>query len=110
MIRHVEVFIPKGVDFLSLDAQPRMICVECEFATCFTCKVPWHAGQTCPQYQSLLNDGESAEYIRKYCKKCPRSGCGAPSKKFKLCHEMICASGRPRTCLNRIDMVADLDK
>jgi hypothetical protein len=71
-----------------------MMCTKCGFASCFTCRIPWHENQTCAQYQFLLNDGESEEYKRKYCKKCPRSGCGAPTKKYKACHEMDCANGK----------------
>lgn len=67
-----------------------MVCDKCRFTSCFTCKVPWHENQTCAQYQFLQMDGESKEYIKRYCKKCPRSGCGAPTKKNKACHEMSC--------------------
>lgn len=67
-----------------------MVCDKCKFASCFACKVPWHENQTCAQYQFLQTDGESEEYIKKYCKKCPRSGCGAPTKKIKACHEILC--------------------
>ena len=81
---HIDAFLP--------DSQPKMVCTKCSFASCFTCKIPWHEGQTCAQYQFLLNDGVSEEYKRKYCKKCPRSGCGAPTKKYKACHEMDCAN------------------
>lgn len=71
-----------------------MICDKCSFASCYTCKIPWHEDQTCAQHQFLLNDGETEEYKRKYCKKCPRSGCGAPTKKYKSCHEMECANSK----------------
>jgi IBR domain, a half RING-finger domain len=110
MIRYVEVFVPKQLTSRPQDGQPKMICAdaECNFATCFTCKVPWHEGQTCSQYQSLLHDGKSADYIRMYCKKCPRSGCGAPSTKYKRCHELVCANGRPPQYLTWIGMIANL--
>lgn len=71
-----------------------MVCDKCKFASCFACKVPWHENQTCAQYQFLQTDGESEEYIKKYCKKCPRSGCGAPAKKIKACHEIHCENSK----------------
>ena len=71
-----------------------MICDKCSFASCYKCKIPWHEDQTCAQHQFLLNDGETEEYKRKYCKKCPRSGCGAPTKKYKSFHEMECANSK----------------
>ncbi|KAF7512029.1 hypothetical protein GJ744_002742 [Endocarpon pusillum] len=75
-------------------SQPKMICTRCQFASCFTCKIPWHENRTCAQNAFLLTDWGSEEYKLKYCKKCPRSGCGAPTKKYKACHEMDCANGQ----------------
>jgi hypothetical protein len=98
---HWELFVPNRADSYLSDSQPKMICTKCKLASCFTCKTRWHKNQTCAQYQSLLNDGESEEYIGKYCKKCPRSACGAPTKKYKACHEMSCANGEFRNSLNQ---------
>lgn len=34
--------------------QPKVVCVQCGHATCFTHGVPWHEGKTCKQYDWTL--------------------------------------------------------
>lgn len=34
--------------------QPKVICVQCGYATCFNHSVPWHEGKSCKQYDRTL--------------------------------------------------------
>ncbi|KAF3931204.1 hypothetical protein ABW19_dt0207121 [Dactylella cylindrospora] len=70
------------------DAQPRVICAECDFHHCFSCRVPWHSGMTCIQYQASKQNSESETYIQKISKRCPARGCGVPIEKQERCLEV----------------------
>lgn len=36
-------------------SSPRMVCRLCQFASCVTCRIPWHEGKTCGEYSAALS-------------------------------------------------------
>ncbi|KAK6514481.1 hypothetical protein TWF281_004681 [Arthrobotrys megalospora] len=70
------------------DTQPRIICSECDTHHCYTCRVIWHRGETCAQYQSNLATSQSEALILKTTKRCPARGCGVPIEKREACLEV----------------------
>ncbi|EPS41376.1 hypothetical protein H072_4727 [Dactylellina haptotyla CBS 200.50] len=70
------------------DSQPRIICSECDTHHCYTCRVEWHSGQTCEQYQANLAISQSEALILKTTKRCPARGCGYPIEKREACLEV----------------------
>ncbi|KAK6360827.1 hypothetical protein TWF730_006948 [Orbilia blumenaviensis] len=70
------------------DTQPRIICSECDTHHCYSCRVIWHRGETCAQYQANLATSQSEALILKTTKKCPARGCGVPIEKQKACLEV----------------------
>ncbi|KAJ6256529.1 Cullin-9 [Drechslerella dactyloides] len=70
------------------DSQPRIICSECDTHSCFTCRVVWHRGQSCAEYQASLAISQSEALILKTTKRCPKRGCGVPIEKREACLEV----------------------
>ncbi|RVD89152.1 uncharacterized protein DFL_000171 [Arthrobotrys flagrans] len=70
------------------DSQPRIICSECDTHHCYTCRVIWHRGETCAQYQANLATSQSEALILKTTKRCPARGCGVPIEKREACLEV----------------------
>ncbi|EWC48493.1 hypothetical protein DRE_07744 [Drechslerella stenobrocha 248] len=70
------------------DTQPRIICSECDTHHCFTCRVVWHRGQSCAEYQAGLAISQSEALILKTTKRCPKRGCGIPIEKREACLEV----------------------
>ncbi|KAK6329882.1 hypothetical protein TWF718_003308 [Orbilia javanica] len=70
------------------DSQPRIICSECDTHHCYSCRVIWHRGETCAQYQSSLATSQSEALILKTTKRCPARGCGVPIEKREACLEV----------------------
>ncbi|KAF3917164.1 Cullin-9 [Dactylellina cionopaga] len=75
------------------DSQPRIICSECDTHHCYTCRVEWHRGQTCAEYQAGLAISQSEALILKTTKRCPARGCGVPIEKREACLEVSHKSG-----------------
>lgn len=75
---------------------PIVTCRSCGSRTCFKHEVPWHAGQTCKQYEESSKSAAdnrrnielSAEVVRKICKSCP--GCKFDIQKSEGCDHMTC--------------------
>ncbi|KAK6498513.1 hypothetical protein TWF481_011101 [Arthrobotrys musiformis] len=70
------------------DSQPRIICSECDTHHCYTCRVVWHRGETCAEYQANLATSQSEALILKTTKRCPARGCGIPIEKREACLEV----------------------
>ncbi|KAF3142872.1 hypothetical protein TWF703_000376 [Orbilia oligospora] len=70
------------------DSQPRIICSECDTHHCYTCRVIWHRGETCAEYQANLATSQSEALILKTTKRCPARGCGIPIEKREACLEV----------------------
>ncbi|KAK6525468.1 hypothetical protein TWF694_005603 [Orbilia ellipsospora] len=75
------------------DSQPRIICSECDTHHCYSCRVEWHRGQTCAEYQAGLAISQSEAFILKTTKRCPARGCGVPIEKREACLEVSHRSG-----------------
>lgn len=72
---------------------PHVYCDECRFEMCFVHSMPWHAGQTCAQYDSLRAHGDpefqqTQDWIKKNTKPCP--GCKENIQKGEYCFHMTC--------------------
>eukprot|EP00004_Rigifila_ramosa_P006804 TRINITY_DN17728_c0_g1_i1.p2 TRINITY_DN17728_c0_g1~~TRINITY_DN17728_c0_g1_i1.p2 ORF type:complete len:259 (-),score=43.42 TRINITY_DN17728_c0_g1_i1:72-848(-) len=73
------------------DAAPIMRCHACKTATCFSCQIPWHAGETCEEYQIRVQqtqDAASLAEIEVSTKPCPK--CSARITKDGGCDHMKC--------------------
>ena len=71
------------------DTVPRWECQKCNASNCFNCRILWHEGLTCKQYQlKMENDPATLELLQKTTKKCP--GCGRRIEKRKFCKDMKC--------------------
>ncbi|TVY46806.1 E3 ubiquitin-protein ligase [Lachnellula occidentalis] len=81
------------------DANPLMVCNSCGFQTCTAHKLPWHAGQTCDEFdmdESQLERLEREEATAKLLAKeqskiCP--GCHQGVTKEEGCDHMMCRCG-----------------
>jgi hypothetical protein len=83
--------------------QPIMTCTTCKFKTCFTHQLPWHAGQTCDEYdeaivERLMQEEASMKLIGKISKICPTPSCGANIQKSAGCDHMTCEFSRLLLC------------
>lgn len=75
---------------------PRMTCPDemCQYASCDQCKVEWHAGSTCDEYQQWAVENAQAddkfeEWKAKVgAKPCPH--CGKLTEKKSGCNKMTC--------------------
>jgi hypothetical protein len=78
---------------------PKITCMKCGAESCFTCQIPWHRGMTCAEYKAGANpDKASEEYMRKYCKRCPRRGCGIYIEKDRYCPHLLCEGCKGSFC------------
>ncbi|KAK4032833.1 hypothetical protein C8A01DRAFT_50465 [Parachaetomium inaequale] len=80
---------------------PHMYCDECRFEMCFVHSVPWHAGQTCAQYDSVRAHGDpefqqTQDWIKNNTKPCP--GCKENIQKGEYCFHMTCTRCRYEFC------------
>ncbi|KAK3354056.1 hypothetical protein B0T25DRAFT_591326 [Lasiosphaeria hispida] len=80
---------------------PQMHCNECWFEMCFVHSVPWHAGQSCAQYDSVRAHGDpefqqTRDWIRDNTKPCP--GCSENIQKGEYCFHMTCSRCRYEFC------------
>lgn len=74
---------------------PIMTCTICHFKTCFTHKMPWHAGQTCADYDAerkerMEQEAASEQLILRTTKRCPNPECGHAIEKNEGCDHMTC--------------------
>jgi hypothetical protein len=79
------------------DDQPIMTCTTCKFKTCFTHKLPHHAGMTCDEYDEdasrkrrIEEEAASEKHLREETKKCPNSDCAVPCVKVIGCDHITC--------------------
>jgi IBR domain, a half RING-finger domain len=77
------------------DNQPIMTCTKCHFKTCFIHKMPWHAGQTCHDYddtqrERLEQEAASDKRVAETTKKCPNARCRQNIEKNGGCDHMTC--------------------
>jgi len=71
---------------------PRVLCCKCNRHFCGTCKVPWHAGQTCAEFRAysapidktVLQLGKTLQW--KQCPQCKHM----ISKSKDSCNHMVC--------------------
>ena len=74
------------------DKSPCMTCSTCKFKTCYTHQIPWHAAQTCAEFDAFRNRPKaelaSAKYLAEKTVTCPN--CGAHIEKDKGCDHMRC--------------------
>eukprot|EP01125_Pyxidicula_operculata_P012128 TRINITY_DN397_c2_g1_i7.p1 TRINITY_DN397_c2_g1~~TRINITY_DN397_c2_g1_i7.p1 ORF type:complete len:558 (+),score=140.50 TRINITY_DN397_c2_g1_i7:117-1790(+) len=76
---------------------PDFKCPLCQKRYCLNCRVPYHSGFNCEQYQEWsiengLADDKFEEFIKwKRCQKCP--GCRQYVEKNKGCNHMSCRCG-----------------
>ncbi|KAK0724287.1 hypothetical protein B0H67DRAFT_567578 [Lasiosphaeris hirsuta] len=80
---------------------PHMYCDECGFEMCFVHSMPWHAGQSCAQYDSVRDHGDpefqqTQDWIRNNTKPCP--GCNENIQKGEYCFHMTCTRCRYEFC------------
>ncbi|KAE8453578.1 hypothetical protein EG329_010439 [Mollisiaceae sp. DMI_Dod_QoI] len=85
------------------DHEPIMTCKICNFKTCFTHKMPWHADQTCAEYDALRRErmeeeAASAAFIAQAAKICPNPQCGHGIIKNGGCNHMICKQCNYQFC------------
>lgn len=97
--------------------EPIFSCSSCKTRSCFACKVLWHEGRTCVQYQEDLAWEQNTDQRAKETKKqeeasevavkavskvCPNAACGARIEKISGCDHMVvslilsCAPCTPR--------------
>jgi hypothetical protein len=79
------------------DDQPIMTCTTCKFKTCFTHKLPHHAGVTCDEYDEdasrkrrIEEESASEKHLREETKKCPNPDCAVPCVKVIGCDHITC--------------------
>ncbi|RIA99021.1 hypothetical protein C1645_718480 [Glomus cerebriforme] len=72
------------------DDAPIITCQACGKKSCYTHDIPWHAGQTCTEYENNKNgnDEETQKFISKETKPCPR--CNVRIIKNEGCDHMTC--------------------
>lgn len=78
----------------------RVFCDACGFSMCFRHQVPWHAGQTCLEYEEARGDPDfnaTREWLRNNTKPCPGM-CGASVEKNDGCFHMTCQVCRFEFC------------
>jgi seryl-tRNA synthetase len=78
--------------FGTQSVNPCVSCGHCRGLFCRSCKVPWHNGETCEQFQLDPNAPPQVRatnaYLNQRTKKCPR--CQAPIEKSSGCEHMTC--------------------
>lgn len=82
-------------------------CVECGRRTRVVCRVLWHDGESCEEYQERLRrereareqmergkraaeEERSVETVAEVSKRCPGAGCGVPIQRNGGCDHMTC--------------------
>jgi len=84
----------------ALGTHYRVYCDACGFSMCFRHQVPWHAGQTCLEYEEAKGDPDfsaTREWLRNNTKSCPGM-CGASVEKNEGCFHMTCQVCRFEFC------------
>jgi len=88
------------VCFMAPEDSPDFGCPMCKKRYCMQCKVEWHKGSTCEEYQKWsLENGLADEFTGDYLKKvagttmqkCPR--CNNWIEKSEGCNHMTCKCG-----------------
>ena len=79
-------------------SHPRMICFNCQKATCFIHHVPWHDDDDCDEYQKRIEtvDPKTQNYLDKKTKTCPK--CHSNIQKLNGCDHMTCSRCRAEFC------------
>ncbi|KAF2725294.1 hypothetical protein K431DRAFT_343261 [Polychaeton citri CBS 116435] len=77
------------------------VCHECGYEACVPCDRPWHAGESCAEYQVRIEghageEDESVKAIAKTTKRCPR--CARNIEKNGGCHNMHCTQCNATFC------------
>ncbi|KAE9380098.1 hypothetical protein N431DRAFT_314511, partial [Stipitochalara longipes BDJ] len=87
------------------DDEPIMTCTQCSFRTCFSHQVAWHAGQTCSEYDKVVEQKNKKEeeelsiaLIAGTTKKCPNPECGHGIEKKGGCDQMKCIVCKHEFC------------
>ena len=85
---------PNGQTHEAGEAEPLMVCSMCGYKMCYVHAKPWHAGQTCRQYdksrRQRTGDQASVGLISKLTKACPGANYNAPIEKYRGCDHMTC--------------------
>ena len=76
-------------------SDPEFTCITCHSKFCIACKVPWHQGETCKEYNykasgqqardQAVQEAASEKAVGKLSKKCPGRGCGYNIEKISGC-------------------------
>ncbi|KAI2617612.1 hypothetical protein GGS26DRAFT_401290 [Hypomontagnella submonticulosa] len=74
----------------------RARCHACRHSLCVRHNVPWHKGETCPEYERRTrrqrrNDKASEKHIKEIAKPCP--GCQKNVHKYTGCDHVTCVCG-----------------
>lgn len=80
-----------GQEHSTGEEQPIMTCHACRHRTCFSCRVAWHAGQTCGEYNRRVGADQDAllrDFLERNTKPCP--SCREPIEKVDGCDHMTC--------------------
>ncbi|KAG2491350.1 hypothetical protein HYH03_010350 [Edaphochlamys debaryana] len=79
-------------------ARGPLFCYDCCLSSwCTACMVPWHAGQSCAEYQAgRKGDSEFQQWAKKHSKPCPK--CRAPIEKREGCNHMTCSRCSAHFC------------
>ena len=73
----------------------RATCIYCENDYCHQCKVKWHNGRTCEQYQAEQagEDNATRQYLNRIAKRCPHCRySGGMHTRFDACHHITCTA------------------
>ncbi|PVF95643.1 hypothetical protein CPB86DRAFT_787878 [Serendipita vermifera] len=79
--------------------RPMMTCPDCQTVMCFNHSVRWHNGQSCDQFQKVLEqraDVASEVFVERTTKQCP--SCTASISKDGGCDHMICSRCNHEFC------------
>ncbi|KAI4836058.1 RCC1/BLIP-II protein, partial [Aureobasidium sp. EXF-8845] len=89
---------------------PMFTCHACEHMHCIQCDIPWHAGETCDEYQARHDEEVVATgvVIRGTSRACP-GGCGARIERNGGCPHMQCTRCETHFCWHCLGVYNDHD-
>jgi len=79
-------------------ASPKLLCPDCHQAVCFSCRVPWHNGQTCAQYQQAQSSLSSSARALAQAEAERAFALFANAQNFRQCARCRCWVERAEGC------------